>query len=275
MIEVQDDPRFSGTERLIDTSFPALFRVQDLAVPFASSVSVKADKQPGAKLQVLIRSSPVAVHLTGDSADLKPFQKWGPKLKGQTQEQFALAASAEGTLKTAFPEGDKMGVEAPAQSAKPARVFVVASSQFLANPFARAGNGPDMGQYGAMMPSLGGDEQLLMVAGPYAQQFITGSILVFKNTLDWLSGDTDLLAVSAKILSDPTLVYGDMPKLKVTPDMTDDDLRKQDEELKAARKAEQHNIDFALILGLPALLCGYGVLRWRMRMAANANVSLA
>jgi ABC-type uncharacterized transport system involved in gliding motility auxiliary subunit len=275
MIEVQDDPRFSDSDRLIDTRFPALFRVQDLAVPFASSLAIKKDKQPDAKVQVLMRSSPVAVHLTGDSADLKPFQKWAFRLKGQTQEQFALAASAEGTLKTAFPDGDKMGVEAPAQSAKPARVFVLSSSEFTANPFARAGNGPDMGQYGMMMPNLGGDEQLLMIAGPYAQQFITGSILVFKNTLDWLSGDTDLLAVSAKILSEPNLVYGDMPKLKITPDMTDDDLRKQDEELKAARKAQQHNIDFALILGLPALLCGYGVFRWRMRLASNANVSLA
>jgi ABC-type uncharacterized transport system involved in gliding motility auxiliary subunit len=275
MIEVQDDPRYAGNERLIDTSFPALFRVQDLAVPFASSLVIKADKQPNAKVQVLMRSSPVAIHLTGETADLKPFQKWALKLKGQTQEQYPLAASTEGTIKTAFPEGDKQGVEAPAESVKPARVFVLASAEFMANPFARAGNGPDMGQYGAMMPNLGGDEQLLMIAGPYAQQFITGSILVFKNTLDWLSGDTDLLAVSAKILSDPNLVYSDMPKLKVTADTTDEDLRKQDEELKAARKQQQHNIDFALILGLPALFCGYGVLRWRRRMAANANVSLA
>ena len=66
-----------------------------------------------------------------------------------------------------------------------------------------------MGQFGQMMPNLGGDEQLLMLAGPYAQQFVTGSILVFKNTLDWLTGDTDLLAVSAKILSDPNLAYGE------------------------------------------------------------------
>ncbi|MGH7439285.1 MAG: GldG family protein, partial [Polyangiaceae bacterium] len=111
MIEVQDDPRFSGNEKLVDTSFPALFRVQDIAVPLASSLTVTADKQPGAKVQVLMRSSPVAVHLTGDSADLKPFQKWAPKLKGQKQDQFALAASVEGTLKTAFPDGDKQGVE--------------------------------------------------------------------------------------------------------------------------------------------------------------------
>jgi ABC-type uncharacterized transport system involved in gliding motility auxiliary subunit len=275
LLEVQDDPRFSGTEQLVDTSFPALFRVADIAVPFASSLSIKADKQPGAKMHVVMRSSPYSVHLTGESADLKPFQKWASKIKGLQQEQFAVAAVVEGTLKSAFPEGDKQGVDAAAESAHPARVFVLASSQFLANPLARAGNGPDMGQYGAMMPSLGGDEQLLMIAGPYAQQFITGTILVFKNTLDWLIGDTDLLAVSAKILSDPNLVYGDVSKLRITPDMSEEQIRKQEEELKAAHKDQQRDIEFFLILGIPAIFAAYGIARWRMRLAARAHVSLA
>src|ERR1700690_707042 len=275
VLEVQDDPRFSGNEQLVDTSFPALFRVTDIAVPFASSLSLKTDKQPGAKLHVVMRSSPFAAHLTGDSADLKPFQKWAPKLKGLQQQQFGVAAVAEGTLKSAFPEGDKQGVPAAAESAHPARVFVLASSQFLANPLARAGNGPDMGQYGMMMPGLGGDEQLLLIAGPYAQQFITGTILVFKNTLDWLTGDTDLLAVSAKILADPNLVYGDVAKLRITPDMSEEQIRKQEEELKAAHKDQQRNIEFLLILGIPALFAAYGLARWRMRLAARAHVSLA
>jgi ABC-type uncharacterized transport system involved in gliding motility auxiliary subunit len=274
-VEVQDDPRFSGNEQLVDTSFPCLFRVTDIAVPLTSSLTLKADKQPGAKLKTVMRTSPFAVHLTGETADLKPFQKWAPKLKGMQQQQYAIAAAVEGTLKTAFPEGDKQGVDAPAQSAAPARVFVMSSSQFLTNPLARAGNGPDMGQYGAMMPNLGGDEQLLMMAGPYAQQFITGTILVFKNTLDWLIGDTDLLAVSAKILSDPNLVYGDISKLRITPDMSEEQIRKQEEELKASHKDQQRNIEFLLILGIPAIFAGYGIARWRMRLAARAHVSLA
>jgi hypothetical protein len=247
--------------------------VQDLAVPFASSLTLKADKQPGAKMKVVMRSTPAAVHLTGDSADLRPFQKWAPKLKGLKQEQFAIGADVEGKLKSAFPDGDKAGVEAPAESTAPARVFVLASSQFLANPLARAGNGPDMGQYGAMMPNLGGDEQLLALAGPYTQQYITGSILAFKNTLDWMSGDTDLLAASAKILSEPNLVYGD--KLSITPDMTEDQLRQKEDELKAGRKNQQTSIEWMLILGIPAIFAAYGLARWRMRLNARANVSLA
>jgi ABC-type uncharacterized transport system involved in gliding motility auxiliary subunit len=274
VLDVQDDTRFSGDEQLIDTSFPCLFRVEDVAVPFASSLTLKADKQSGAKMQVVMRSSPAAVHLTGETADLKPFQKWSSKVKGLQQQQFAVAASVEGTLKTAFPEGDKEGVEAPGQSTKPARVFVLSSSQFLANPLARAGAGPEMGgQFGAMMQNFGGDEQLLMMAGPYAQQFVTGSILVFKNTLDWLTGDTDLLAVSAKILSDPNLAYGD--KLKITPDMSEEEIRKKFDELKDARKAQQRNIEIFLILGIPLLFSAFGIARWRMRLAARANVSLS
>jgi ABC-type uncharacterized transport system involved in gliding motility auxiliary subunit len=275
-LQVQDDPRYAGEDQLVDTSFPALFRVSDIAVPFASSLALKRDKQPGAKLHVVMRTTPRAVRLTGESADLKPFQKWAPKLKGLQDQQFAIGAAAEGTLKTAFPEGDKQGVEAPAQSAHPARVFVLSSAQFLANPLARAGNGPDMGQYGMMMPNLGGDEQLLMIAGPYAQQFITGTILVFKNTLDWLIGDTDLLAVSAKILSDPNLVYSDVTDTKkLTLDESEDEIRKREQDIKDARKAEQRNIEVLLILGIPALLAAYGLARWRMRLAARAHVSLA
>ncbi|HEY1696715.1 MAG TPA: Gldg family protein [Polyangiaceae bacterium] len=273
VLDVQDDSRFSGDEQLVDTSFPCLFRVEEIAVPFASSLSLKQDKQPGAKMQVVMRSSPAAVHLTGETADLKPFQKWAPKLKGLQQSQFAVAADVEGTLKTAFPEGDKEGVDAPAQSTKPARVFVLSSSEFLANPLARAGAGPDMGQFGMMMPGLGGDEQLLMLAGPYAQQFVTGSILVFKNTLDWLTGDTDLLAVSAKILADPNLAYGE--KLKITTDESEDQIKKQMEDLKAARKDQQHSVEFFLILGIPILFAAYGLLRWRLRLSSRANVSLA
>ena len=125
-----------------------------------------------------------------------------------------------------------------------------------------------------MMPNLGGDEQLLMLAGPYAQQFITGSILVFKNTLDWMTGDTDLLAVSAKILSDPNLAYGDM-KVRITQDMSEEQIRKQEDEQKEARKVQQRNVELCLILGVPGLFAAYGVTRWRMRLAARANVSLA
>ncbi|MDB4997851.1 MAG: gliding motility protein GldG [Myxococcaceae bacterium] len=270
-MDIQDDTRFTGDEQLLDTGFPGFFRIPSIVVPFASSLTLHADKQPGAKLHVVARSTPRTILAKGDTVDLKPLQQWKPK--GEWG-QFPVAATVEGKLKTAFPAGDKQGVETPAESTNPGRIFVVSSSQFLANPFARAGNGPDMGQFGGMMPA-GGDEQLLQLAQPYAQQALTGTILSFKNTLDWLTGDTDLLAVSAKILSEPGLVYGDVSKPKFDENETDEQLKKRDAEMKEARKSQQHMVEIVLILGLPLLFALYGILRWRMRMSARENLSLA
>jgi hypothetical protein len=48
--------------------------------------------------------------------------------------------------------------------------------------------------------------------------------------------------------------------------MTEDQMRKQEDELKAARKDEQRNIELFLILGIPALFGPYGLTRWRLRI---------
>jgi len=263
VLDVIDDPRFSGQEQLLDTNFPAFFRIQELAFPFASSVAVAPEKQPEAKLQVLARSTPRALVEKSDTVDLRPFQRWNPK--GEFG-QFGLAAAAEGTLKSAF--GDE-------KSKAPARVLVIASSQFLANPFARAGNAPDMGQMGMMFGGMGGDESLLQVAMPYAQKQLSGAILAFKNMCDWATGDTDLLAVSAKILSEPGLVYGDVGKIAFDPNETEEQVRAREDELKKARKTTQRAVEVILIPGVPLLMALIGVLRWQSRKKARANVSLA
>ncbi len=270
-LQVMDDTRFTGNEQLLDTGFPAFFRMPELIVPFASSLELHKEKQPGAKtMSIVARSTPRAIHETTDTVDLRAFKQWRPK---GDWAQYGIGAQVEGDLKTAFPDGDKMGVQPPEGAAlKPGRVFVMASSEFLANPLARAGNGPDTGGQFGMPPQ--GDEQLLQLAGPYAQEALTNAILSLKNTLDWMSGDTDLLAVSAKILSEPGLVYGDVSKPQFGDD-SDEALKKRDEEMRAAKKVQQHWVEASLILILPILFALYGVLRWRLRQAARANVSLA
>jgi hypothetical protein len=266
IIKIQEDPRFTGDEALLDTSFPAFFRMQEISVPLASSVVTHADKQPEAKLTTVARTTPRATRVTGDTADLRFLQNWATVLKKGEWAQYGVAAAVDGTLKSAFDPAQK--------SAKPARVFVLAAAQFLANPFARAGNGMDMGaQFGGM--PMGGDEMLQQLAGPYAQQELTEAILSFKNTLDWLTGDTDLLAVSAKILQEPGLVYGDVTKPNFDPNETEEQLKKKDMEMKAARKATQNKVQWALTLGIPLLFCAFGILRWQRRMAARENVVLA
>ncbi len=272
--DVQDDSRYTGDEAFLDTAFPAFFRIPAVVVPFASSVVLHKEKQPDVpadKFKVIARSTPRSIRETSDTVDLKPFRSWKPK--GEWQ-QYAIGATLEGTLGTAFPAGDKMGVEAPAKSTKPARVFLISSSQFLANPFARSGNGPDMqGMMGMQMGDMG-DQQLQQLAGPYAQQALTQTIVAFKNTLDWITGDTDLLAVSAKILTEPGLSYGDTAKPNFNEE-SEDQLKKRDEEMKQARKKTQMWIEISLIVILPLIFAAFGVLRWQLRLRSRENVSLA
>ena len=271
VLDVIDDPRFSGNEALIDTNFPAFFRIQELSFPFASSLGLLSDKQPEAQLKILARSTPRALAEKTDTVDLRPFQRWMPK--GEFG-QFALAASSEGTLKSAF--ADKVeGIDTPEKSRAASRILVVSAAQFLANPFARAGNAPDMGQMGGMFGAAGGDDALLQVAMPYAQKQLSSAILTFKNMLDWATGDTDLLAVSAKILSEPGLVYGDVGKIAFDPNETEELVRGREEDLKKARKTTQRSVEVLLIPGVPLLMALVGVLRWQSRKKARANVSLA
>jgi ABC-type uncharacterized transport system involved in gliding motility auxiliary subunit len=273
ILDVREDARFTGDEVLLDTSFAAFFRIPQASFPFASSLVLHKDKQPqaGDKLRVIAHSTPAALRESGDTVDLKPARQWRPK--GEFNQQ-AIAATIEGKLKTAFPSGDKMGVETPAESANNARVLVVSSAQFFVNPFVRSGQGPDMGQMGGMMPpGAGGDEFLQQIAGPYVQLIGTTFILQTKNLLDWMTGDVDLLAASAKILQEPNLAYGDVVKPKAGEEMTEEQLKKEEDRIRKERKTKQYWIEGVMTLGIPALFVGLGLLLWRVREGRRQNIS--
>jgi hypothetical protein len=166
------------------------------------------------------------------------------------------------------------GVEVPTASKNKSRVLVISSAGFLTNPFARSGQGMEMGGQFAAMGPVGGDEQLQMIAGPYAQKYLTGTILSFKNTLDWMSGDSDLIAASAKLLSEANLSYGDITRPKIEASDDDNAIKKKDEEYRAARKTTQNNVQIWLTLLCPAAFAMFGILRWRQREAGRANIAL-
>jgi ABC-type uncharacterized transport system involved in gliding motility auxiliary subunit len=270
ILDVREDSRFTGDEVLLDTSFAAFFRIPQASFPFASSLELDKSKQPqiGDKLRMIAHSTPAAITETGDTVDLKPARQWRPK--GNFQ-QFGLAAAAEGKLKSAFPTGDKMGVETPAESTNPARVLVLSSAEFFANPFVRSGQGPDLGQMGMMMGGAGGDEFLNSVAGPYVQLIGTTFILQTKNLLDWMTGDVDLLAASAKILQEPNLAYGDVVKPKAGEEMTEEQLKKEEVRIKKERKTKQYWIEGAMTLGIPLLFVLLGIVLWRVREGRRQN----
>ncbi len=225
------------------------------------------DKQPkDVKLFAVARSTPVAGVDKSPTVDMKLKPQWNPK---PPFAQHIIAAVAEGKLKSAFAGSKQDDIKTNEVAPKDSRVLVIASSEFLTNPFAYAGNGPDLGGQFAMMGSVGGDQQLQMFAGPYAQRYLTNTIISVKNTLDWMSGDADLLAASAKILQDPNLTYSSVSKPKISADDDDAAIKKKDEEYREARKHVQRQVQWSLILGVPLLFAAFGLLRWRSRLGRS------
>jgi ABC-type uncharacterized transport system involved in gliding motility auxiliary subunit len=257
----QDDPRFSEDEARLDAAFPPFFRMPQVAFPFPSSIELLRDKQPAeVELRAVARTTnAVGVHAEGNK-ELYPKTDWRIP---QTDEQRIIAAVAEGKLKSAMGKGD--GVEPNATAPEPSRVLLVGSGLFLTNPFAYTGNGPELGGQFQMFGGVGGDKTLQSIANPYAQAYLTTTILSIKNTLDWMSGDQDLIAVSAKLLGEPNLTFRSLTPPKITAEDDEESLRKKDEEYRKARERIQTSIQWALTLGLPFLFVLIGLGRWQWR----------
>lgn len=258
-------------QQFLDNSFAGFFRIDELAFPFPSGLTAKADKQPNAKIKVVARTTPGSGVETGDSIDLRPSNDQKPK---PPFAQKDIAMVVEGKLKSAMGGGEADGIKIAAESPTDARVLVVSSSHFLANPYARAGNGPDLGPQFAMMGNIGGDEMLQEISRPYAFKYMTNTILAFKNILDWMSGDTDLIASSAKILGEPNLTYSDIQRPNIASATDEAALKAAVEEVKNQRKKTQTNVQWTLTAILPLLFAAYGIARWRMRESARANITL-
>jgi hypothetical protein len=172
-------PLVTSEGQRLDASFAPFFRLDGIAFPLASSLVVHREKQPEATLREVARSSPAAVRVGGSDVDLHPLAPWSPTgVSGPTP----LAVTAEGTLHGAF--------DASRKSKARSRVLVVASSQFLANPLARALATDNPTGPARLRPE---DEPLRDATRRYAQQNLTAMILVFKNTLDWLTGEDDFV----------------------------------------------------------------------------------
>jgi ABC-type uncharacterized transport system involved in gliding motility auxiliary subunit len=260
---VVNDPSYDEDKKLLDTSFPGFFRMDEMMVPFPSSIELLRDKQPAdVKLAAVVRTTPNANVATGENVDMKLREQWEPKPSAFSQR--IIGALAEGKLKSAFAGKPDEAIKAPEVAKEPSRVFVLASSQFLTNPFAYAGNGPEMGGQFQMFGAMGGDRDLQMISQPYTK-YLTGTILSMKNTLDWLSGDTDLIAASAKLLGEPALTYSTLSKPTPKGEESEEEIRKMDETYRQSRKGLQQKVQWSLTLGVPVLFAAYGLFRWRSR----------
>lgn len=268
---VVNDPRMDEKQKLLDTGFAGFFRLDEIIFPFPSSLELKRDKQPAdVKLEAVARSTPASNVDTSETIDMKLREQWRPKAK---QDQRILAAYADGKLKSAFAGSPSEEIKPAERAPQASRVLVVSSSLFLTNPFAYAGNGPDLGGQFAMFGAVGGDPKLLAFAQPYTK-YLTSTILSLKNTLDWMSGDSDLVAASAKLMGEANLTYSSVSKPKFKAEDNEEEIKKKDDEYRTARKNLQTNVQWSLILGMPLMFGAFGVLRWRSRQARRDSMKV-
>ena len=269
---VVNDPRMdSDSDKLLDTSFAGFFRMDEAIFPFPSSLTLDKTKQPAdVKIAAVARTTPQTSVEKSDSIDMTLREHWDPK---PPQEQRVIAATAIGKLKSAFAGNPSDAIKPPERAPSESRVLVISSSEFLTNPFAYAGNGPELGGQFQMFGAVGGDPQLLMFAQPYTK-YLTSTILSLKNTLDWMAGDSDLVAASAKLIGDPNLTYSTISKPKFKEGDNEAEAKRKDEEYRSARKSVQTNVQWTLAFGMPVLFAAFGLLRWRQRQAQRDQLKI-
>lgn len=269
---VVSDARLDGeNDKTLDTSFAGFFRMEEAIFPFSSSLTLDKSKQPAdVKVAAVARTTPATSVVTSDTVDMKLRENWEPK---PPQEQRIIAAIAVGKLKSAFAGNPSDAIKPAERAPAESRVLVISSSEFLTNPFAYAGNGPDLGGQFQMFGAVGGDPQLLMFAQPYTK-YLTSTILSFKNTLDWMAGDSDLVAASAKLIGDPALTYSNISKPKFKAGDDPAEAKKKDEEYRSARKSVQTNVQWTLTFGVPLLFAAFGLLRWRQRQSQRDQLKI-
>jgi ABC-type uncharacterized transport system involved in gliding motility auxiliary subunit len=268
---VVNDPRFSDDEKPLDTSFPAFFRMEELVFPFPSSLKIDPKKQPpDVKVFPVARTTPATTVEKSDTVDMKLREQWRPK---PPQEQRVIAAVAQGKLKSAFAGSPDDAIKPAERAPSDSRVLVLSSSLFLSNPFAYAGNGPELGGQFQMFGNVGGDETLQAIAQPYTKH-LTSTILSFKNTLDWMAGDSDLIAASAKLIGDPSLTYASVDKPKFKAEDDEAEIKRKDEDYRKARKRMQDKVSWSLTLGMPIIFGAFGVFRWRRRGSLRSSIKV-
>ncbi len=273
---LEDDDSLDENEKLIDVAFPTFFRMPQIPFPFPSPLVLhNKDVQPEAEFKVVARTSPRTSIYASDTIPMRHTADWQ---ETDPQAQQIVGVSAIGALKSAFAgKGDDMGIKANAQTSKehPARLLVLSSSQYLSNPFARSGNAPPLPpQLQMMAGQQAGDQELTMYMGqPYLQANFIALITSFKSTLDWMANDADLVAVNAKLLSEPNLNYS-MKKPRAAKGDTADDMKKKFEAFKQERKNLQSTIQWWLIIMPAALIFAYGIVRWLLREANRDKLSV-
>lgn len=263
-----------------DNKFAPFFRLPQVAVPFPTEITVDQARAGGASVTVtpVLRTTPQIITVQGTSISLNPArEKLGNGATGQKEEkrQAILGVDIEGPIKSAFPGGGEGVDGVPVTATGKARLFVVSSGAYFGNPFQEAGKSPFGGMMPGMDPNMGADEELMRYAQIYNRARMS-SFLVAKQTCDWISQETDLLAVGAKLMAEPELSYPKSPAPTPSPDekIDSESFRKKKAAWIDAIKSEQRFTQWGNTLFGPALIGLIGLYRWWNRNNRRASVKI-
>jgi ABC-type uncharacterized transport system involved in gliding motility auxiliary subunit len=247
---------------------PAMFRINQVALPYAVRLALndnlKADK--AVTRTVLARSSEQAWLMEGDTIALEPRESWSvPGYSGP----FTVGVALEGKLPSAFGEAKASeapagaeaaptaNIEAPARAEKPVRVLVFGSGFFMRDEF-------------------------LPPPQPNNNEF-SGGVAFALNTIDWIAQDSDLIAIRAKTVEDPML---EVPQTVREAEATIRSAVEEKDEAKAKdafdrRKSAMKAWDerkglyrWGNTLAIPGVFAMFGLVRWRVRRARKARLTL-
>lgn len=195
------------TQGGLDPAFPAVFRLPEFIAPYPSSITIDqaARNRAGGELTIFARTGPRSVARTSDF-DLNIIEilqqgrqlferatNHGPYIVGvalQGRFRSAFAGRGEGSSNSNNADAGVTGdagaasavaaITAPERATQNARLMVISSGSLFALDTLR------------IMAQLAGGQR-------------PSNLSLLFNTFDWLSQDTDLLAVRAKDTSEPTL----------------------------------------------------------------------
>jgi ABC-2 type transport system permease protein len=246
---------------------PTLFRINQLGLPYSVRLSlndnVKGDKN--VKRTVLARSTQQSWLMEGNPIDLEARQQWQvPGYNGP----YVVGAAIEGKLPSAFsgntvsttPESEQAApsaINAPERAEKSVRVLVFGSGYFMRDEFLPA---PQPGQ-----------------------NFFSGGVAFALNSIDWLAQDSDLIAIRAKTVEEPTL---EIPQPVKEAEATIRDAIAEQDEAKAKAAFEKRKgamqawedkkalYRWGNSLAIPGVFALFGVVRWRWRRARKARLTL-
>ena len=208
-------------------------------------------------MKVVARSTPNTTVGHVRHRRLKISTDWKPQGRVRASAPWPSCSRARSRARSAA--ASRTASTLPAESKDKSRLLVVSASQFLANPFARAGNPPPMPPQMAMMGGMGGDEDLQMISQPYAQKYLTATILAFKNMLDWMGGDSrpHRGEREAPRRAEPHLLGH--PQAEERGDGRRGVAQEEGGGVQAERKRVQQKVQWTLTFLGPALFAAFGI----------------